>query len=674
MSTREFIIDRLLQQAADRPFKTAFTVLEDGEGASVTVSYAALATRVRALASALLCKQLSGKTVVMVYQDILEFIVAFLACQYNGIIAVPVAPPKGKKRVSKLVSILQDAGAATVLCTEDLVSSLEEIIPALDIDSKLDIIATNLAVVEAVAQAAPVFNETAFIQYTSGSTGNPKGVVVSARNLWHNQQLLQSAFGCTEDSVILSWLPFHHDMGLTGNILHSIYTGCTCVLMSPLHFIQKPVRWLKAIAQYKVTHSGGPNFAYNLCVERVSAEEASQIDLSSWVVAYNGSEPVRHETLRRFSQHFEASGFQHNAFCPCYGLAEATLLVTAHKKQSSPVAIYFKRELQAEGHIVLCDESDAEAVAIVSSGSAVPGMEVRIIRAHEQEICGELEEGEICISGDSVTQGYWNKDNTEFFYQYEGRKFLRTGDLGFIYNNRLFVHGRLKEMLIIRGRNFYPHDIEEIIAGADNSIEANGVAVFSVGDDESFVVVAEIKRGVVKELQPEAIFQNITNEVAASFGISPYDIVLTTPMGIPRTTSGKLQRLQCRDLYTQQAFTVIASRRTLPVEILAPDGDADLRDAVLERPDYGSIKKYLFQLIGSKLRNPVVLTDSSELSETGLDSLRIMELINTINHDLDINLDASKLFQAGSLRGLITTLENILWLKTKQPFGSEITI
>jgi len=670
MSTKGNIVGRLLEQAAARPGKTAFIVLTDGAGAEQKISYAALAARVQALAARPSVAGLRGACVLLVYQDVLEFIVAFLACQYAGVIAVPVACPNGRKRAARLAAIIADAGATTILCTSDLTALPE------GLDEKFQVIATDKADDGVPGLPAhPRTNDTAFIQYTSGSTGQPKGVVVRASSLWHNQQLLQKAFGCTPASVILSWLPFHHDMGLTGNILHSIYTGCTCVLMSPLQFVQKPLNWLKAISTYKVTHSGGPNFAYSLCAERIGPADMAGLDLSSWAVAYNGSEPIRQETIRRFSQQFGPAGFSLNAYTTCYGLAEATLLVSAHKRDGAPGTLFFQRGLESDNRIVLCGADEPEAVAVVSSGSVVDGMELRIVSARDGCVCNELEEGEICIAGESVTEGYWNRDNSDYFYTIDGRSFLRTGDLGFTLDNELYVHGRLKEMLIVRGRNFYPQDIEEAIANADESIEPNGVAVFGkAAMGEAFVVVAEIRRNAVHKLDAAAVFSRIENEVAASFGISPYDIILTTPMGIPRTTSGKLQRLHCRMLYADGGFTVLAARRASMNENTM--SDASLLEAVRDRPDYTNLKNYLAGAIASKLPagTRADLDDATPLADTGLDSLRMMELINTINHDLNITIDAGRVLQADTVEGLVKLVETVLWLKNKQPFGSEITI
>ncbi len=327
------IIDRLIQHTGTFPQKTVFITPGNEETEEIRVTYQELATRVTGLAIQLMDQQLTGTRALLVYQDVMEFIIAFLACQYAGIIAVPVPYVKGTKQFIRLTGIMEDAQAGVVLCAGRSIAFLQKGLHDYLSLHQTGIISTDI---ESSSTLLPftrgtVYNEIAFIQYTSGSTGRPKGVVVSHRNLLHNQQLIKDTFNGDEHAVIFSWLPFHHDMGLIGNILHTIYVGCTGVLMSPFHFVQKPARWLEAITTYRVTHSGAPNFAYDLCVNKIAQEDLSRFELSSWKVAFNGSEPVRFDTLQRFASFFKPAGFSAHSFFPCYGLAEATLLVSGGK-------------------------------------------------------------------------------------------------------------------------------------------------------------------------------------------------------------------------------------------------------------------------------------------------------------------------------------------------------
>ncbi|SEP46649.1 Acyl-CoA synthetase (AMP-forming)/AMP-acid ligase II [Niastella yeongjuensis] len=670
------IVDYLFHHADDFPAKSAFTILQE-DGSERTIKYRELAAAVKTLAAQWKRESLAGTNVLLIYQDIPEFIIAFLACQYAGIIAVPVPYLKGTKRVARLLGIMEDAQAAAVFCTLDSVPHLERELTANA--PAIRIIPTSIsdAINSDGDTVAAQPNEISFIQYTSGSTGSPKGVVVTAQNLLHNQQLIKNTFGCDRDAVIFSWLPFHHDMGLIGNILHTVYVGCRCVLMSPYHFIQTPLKWLKAISHYRVTHSGAPNFAYDLCVEKIPPAELQELDLSSWRVAYNGSEPVRYTTLQRFAAYFEPAGFKPEVFYPCYGLAEATLLVAGIKESGSAATIAIEKEQVAGNSIRLTNKSDAQAQIIVTSGSVPEGMEVRIIAPGDGKTCGELEEGEICISGDSVTRGYWNKDNSSTFYRLDQRQFLRTGDLGFFYNGQLFVRGRLTDMLIIRGRNIYPYDIEQLVAGCDAAVETNGVAAFCVDKPGGeLVIVAEIKRAFVQQLNTAALIATIARAVSGTFGTAVHDILLLAPLGIPRTTSGKLQRVKCREFYQAGDFNPIASLLAMEGKNNMPAKKPFSSAGMLQQPNAASIKKYLIGIIGSTLGNLPTdeLQDTTELTQIGIDSLKATELINMINRDLSIHIDVANVFGDNRIAGLVNTIEQLLWLKNEQSSGEEITI
>lgn len=674
------IIDYLIRHSYAFPNKHAFTILSSEGDAPRKITYRELETSVKQVAIRLSDKHLKCKTVLLVYQDMLAFIVAFLACEYAGIIPVPVPYAKGSKQLLRINGIITDAQTDTILCTAATVAHLKEELNSALSAGNLQLIITDDTVADEGdhLNILPAYTAISFIQYTSGSVGNPKGVIVTSDNLLHNQQLIQRTFGCNEDSVIFSWLPFHHDMGLIGNVLHTIYAGCTCILMSPLHFIQKPKAWLEGLTAYKVTHSGAPNFAYDLCVDRIPVSEQTLIDLSSWKVAYNGSEPVHAATMQRFIDHFQPAGFNAHAFMPCYGLAEATLLVTGTKSEPAPLTVYIDKEAAAHGKIQLADIENEEAKAVVSSGRLADGMQVKIVALQDQRECGELEQGEICISGPSVTSGYWNKDNHDLFYEYNGEKFLRTGDLGFLYKSALFVHGRVKEMLIVRGKNYYPYDIEQLVGGGIDAIESNGVAVFAIDDEAAIVVVVEIKRTHINNIALEAVIAAIDKQVTGQFGISPHDIVLTSPLGIPRTTSGKIQRIKCRTYYLDRTFNVIASKAGLADKYLKKERNPLLLSQVMQHAGYVSIKAYVIDMIEAKTGKllPVTLNDETDITALGVDSLRAMELINLINLELSIHLDATKIYQHNTLSALCKAIEALLWLKTGtvQTFGKEIAI
>jgi acyl-CoA synthetase (AMP-forming)/AMP-acid ligase II/acyl carrier protein len=669
------IINILMVHALRYPEKNAFIYLSDGTNATRIVTYGELMSRVRLLTLFLSGKELYNNRVMLVYQDTIEFIIAFLACQYAGVIPVPVFFNRSSKLAERLTNIIVDAEVGTV-CT---VSELSELLQQ-TITTPVDIITTDKLSQQQEENLPPVpsYNNISFIQYTSGSTGTPKGVVISSRNLLHNQALITKAFRGNKNSVILSWLPFHHDMGLIGNILHTIYLGCTGVLMSPLHFMQSPVSWLKAVTKYKVTHSGGPNFAFDLCVDKISPAEIANLDLSSWILAFNGAEPVRADTISRFTSCFSPAGFSARSFYPCYGLAEATLMVSGGKTDAqAPQIIYIDNAALHGGKIILHEEKKPSSIALVSAGKICDGMDVKIINKDTQLPVAELEQGEVCIAGDSVTAGYWKKDNSKFFYEIDGQHFLRTGDIGFLYGDELFINGREKEMLIVRGANYYPYDIEKLVADAHPDIVKNGVAVCSIDDyDERIVVIAEIKRTAIKGLNAEELMHVVNTTVSGTLGIPLYDIVLITPLGIPRTTSGKLQRLKCKEYYLQRKFNIIRTGNTVEKRAYNDVDVGILLDTALKKADYNSIRDYLAGVIYSRanVRITGIQDENRGLNEIGLDSLRAMDLMNTISKDLNINIDASKAFQQYTLSELVGVIESMLWLKKEHNLEKGIVI
>ncbi|MGB8192326.1 MAG: AMP-binding protein [Chitinophagaceae bacterium] len=670
------IVSYLAEHSRMHPHKPAFIVLEDGADIERQVSYTQLNESVKALASRLIQKNWQGQQAILLYYDVIDFIVAFLACQYAGITAVPVFFSNAAKQKARLDGILNDSGAHIILSTGHSGSGAGKLQEDIFQNSSIEWLFTDEDAPRAGNVYQPADNsQPAFIQYTSGSTGNPKGIIITAANLLANQRSISDTFGCNSDSVIFSWLPFYHDMGLIGNLLHALYVGCTCIVMSPLQFVQDPKKWLRAISKYKVTHSGGPNFAYDLCVSRISPEQVNDLDLSSWKVAYNGSEPVRADTMQQFSERFSFIGFNENAFVTCYGLAEATLLVAGVKKDNTaPRVIAVNTDSNSTDRIQLVDSSTAGARKMVSSGKLAAGVEVKIFGCGSQAD-RELREGEICIAGDNVTQGYWNKKDKDLFVNIGSRRFLRTGDTGFFYNNELYISGRIKEMLVVRGRNIYPYDIEQSVYKAVDGVSANGVAVFGRAElEDELVVVAELTKAALIGQQYARIIEQISNEVIAAAGITPYDIILTKPLAIPRTTSGKLQRVKCREQYEQQTFPAAASK--LQSSSFTRLRDPLLKQAVLLNMDSDAVEKYLFDLISSKVPHfsQAHIEHAAELTEIGLDSIKAMELINTISKELDITVDISRVFRGNTFGSLVSLIESTLWLKNNQLSGKEIII
>ncbi|HEV7786800.1 MAG TPA: fatty acyl-AMP ligase, partial [Thermoanaerobaculia bacterium] len=447
---RQILTEALRETAVSRPGQIAFTFLDEA-GAATDLSYADLDRRALAIAARLQELGGAGQRALLLYPPGLEFVAAFLGCLYGGVVAVPAYPPTSERTLPRLLAIAQDARPVLALTTSarlDKLQTLAARLPGFDSLAwvETDRIAADLAGAWRDPQPGP--DTLAFLQYTSGSTAAPKGVMVSHGNLFHNEEMIRRAFGQSADSVIVGWLPLYHDMGLIGNVLQPLYLGAHCILQTPATFLQRPLSWLAAISRYRATTSGAPNFAYDLCVRRIGAEQRAGLDLASWEVAFNGAEPVRPDTLERFAAAFAPQGFRRKAFYPCYGLAEATLFVSGGGKGALPV-------VEAAG-----------ARGLVGCGRPWMDQRLAVVDPESGRPVSDGQEGEIWISGPSVAQGYWGQPEAterDFRARLAGDPadagegpFLRTGDLGFLRGGELFVTGRLKDLIIVRGRNHYP--------------------------------------------------------------------------------------------------------------------------------------------------------------------------------------------------------------------------
>ncbi|RLS80683.1 MAG: aminotransferase class I/II-fold pyridoxal phosphate-dependent enzyme, partial [Planctomycetota bacterium] len=565
------IVDLLRQRAAYRPHDRAFTFLVDGEHEELNITYAQLDRKARAVGAWLMDKGMVGKRVLLLYPSGLDFIAAFMGCLYGGAIAVPAYPPRKNRSVERIEAIAVDADASVALTTRDVLDrfdSLRAAAPSLEhliwkVDSELE-----PSWAERWDRPDIDGDTLAFLQYTSGSTGTPKGVMLSHENLLHNSLRIMQAFEITRSQSGVFWLPSFHDMGLIGGILVPLYGGKFNVLMSPVAFLQKPLRWLQAISRYRATISGGPNFAYELCVRKTTPEQRATLDLSSWSLAFNGAEPVRAETIDAFCEAFAPSGFRREAFFPCYGLAESTLMVTGGMKFEQPVIRSFDATSIETGTAQQRPAKAAGARRLVGSGRELDGQDVLIVDPHTSEALPPGRVGEIWVSGPSVAQGYWNRsdesaatfgamiaqpdddDDTGAVAKWRPNPgpYLRTGDLGFFDSGELFVTGRLKDLIIIRGRNHYPQDLEHTVEEASDLIRAGSVAAFAVDvdDRERVVVVAEIERGKRDPHEIAAAFEAIRSKLARDHEVAAEGIVLVRPNSVPKTSSGKIQRHACK--------------------------------------------------------------------------------------------------------------------------------
>ncbi|MEM9905984.1 MAG: fatty acyl-AMP ligase, partial [Cyanobacteria bacterium P01_D01_bin.44] len=555
-------VDLLELRAHEQPDSLAYTFLNHGETHGETedsrLSYRELSERVKAIAARLQSIQATGERALLLYPPGLDFVAAFLGCLYAGVIAVPAYPPRKNQNLSRLQTIVADSQASVLLTTDAYLNRINQWLAQESQFSDLHWLATDTIDVAPPSDWQRLeikSDQLAFLQYTSGSTGEPKGVMVTQGNLMHNSAAIHWCFGHDAVSRGVIWLPPYHDMGLIGGVLQPLYGGFPVVLMSPVDFLQKPMRWLRAISHYGATTSGGPNFAYDLCVRRLKPEQLTDLDLSSWQVAFTGAEPVRAETLDQFAQTFEPFGFRREAFYPCYGMAETTLIVSGGDHKTAPVLKTIETDPLERHQVVDCQHQNREGVQTVTGcGQSLPDQIVAIVNPDTLLPCSPDQVGEVWVAGPSIAQGYWNKpQETQAAFGHRlsdtgNIPFLRTGDLGFLDNDELFITGRIKDIIIIRGQNYYPQDIELTVENSHPALRLNSGAVFSVTDkgQERLVVVHEVERTYLRKLDVPTVTGNIRQAVAANHNLQTYATILVKPGSIPKTSSGKIRRRACK--------------------------------------------------------------------------------------------------------------------------------
>ena len=648
------LVEVLRWRAAQQGAQEAFLYLADGEIEIARLSYAELDRKSRAIAAALQARNLTGERVLLIYPSGLEFIAALLGCLYAGVVAVPSYPPKSEDRFSVLAPICRDARPAAVLTQG--VRPRRERDAALPSVGPIPWIATDeidLHLAEQWQSPALAPNDLAFLQFTSGSTSVPRGVRVTHSSLLHNEEMIRLAFGQSARSVIVGWLPLYHDMGLIGNVLHSLYVGARCVLMSPLAFLQRPVRWLNAITRYRATTSGGPDFAYSLCARRISPAQREELDLSSWSLAFTGAEPVRAETLDQFSRAFAPHGFHAASFYPCYGLAEATLFVSG----GQPGAPGRRLEVAAaalERNEVEPAIPGAPARLLTGCGAPWLGQQVAIVDPETARECPPRRIGEIWVAGPSVADGYWNR-NEESLAVFGARlkngegPFLRTGDLGFFADGHLFVTGRLKDLVIVRGRNHYPQDLEWTSQESHPALRTQGTAAFSVEVDreERLVIVQEI--GPRQTAAVETAGVAVRTAVAEAHGIAPYEVILIRSGTLPRTSSGKVRRRACRDAYREGVLEAVWRSGPDLVGVELSDSGPELLTIAIELGADGrrqAVEAVLRDEIARRLGMPhMEVALGRTLWELGLDSLAMAALHNSVAARTGVQLTARELFE-----------------------------
>ena len=626
------LVELLRWRAETQPNKRAYTYLKDGENKEIQLTYGELDKRARAIAVSLQQKGLTGERALLLYPPGLDYISGFFGCLYAGVIAVPAYPPdpnRLNRSLPRLQAIVNDAEATIALTTDSIyymikmlklgskfTSTFDKLPVFRKFKTSMKYFATSKGAIvksrelgdldwvstDSIASGLadewknpPIDSETiAFLQYTSGSTGTPKGVILTHENLLHNSEIIKNSTAFSDHAEGVFWLPIYHDMGLIGGVLQPLYREMPSTLMSPLAFLQRPLRWLEVISKLndREVASAAPNFAYELCIKKATPEKVKQLNLSHWTYALSGAEPVRHQTLERFAEIFKPAGFKKSAFYPAYGLAEATLLVTASDFHKPPVNIALDKELLKKNKIQDVPSDAPEAQIIVSCGKNQPTQETIIVNPEKLILCTENEIGEIWVKGKSVSRGYYRREDEtrETFQNYladtgEG-PFLRTGDLGFIRNDEVFITGRVKDLIIIRGTNHYPQDIEVTVEQCHPEIRPGCAAAFTVdaNDQEQLVVVLEIRHN--KNVDFDAIIQSVRQAISEDHDLQAYSIVLIKARTINKTSSGKIQRRATRQDFLDNKLSVLAqwesSTDTLPIVSISEEDDFMLKTDELE--------------------------------------------------------------------------------------------
>ncbi len=625
-----------------------------------------------------------GQRVLLVYPPVLDFVIGFFGCLYAGATAVPAFPPRKNRKGQRIHGIAKDCQAHLALTNEYVRQQIEGDSNWVEWESVSIIATDSLAQDYSSLWKNPKLasDDLAVLQYTSGSTGQPKGVMLSHGNLVRNTELIMVAFETSRKSVGVSWLPTYHDMGLVGGVLESVFIGRPVVLMSPMAFLQKPIRWFRTISRYKATTSGGPNFAYQLCVDKIADEDLAGIDLSSWGTAFNGAEPVRAATLKQFTERFTQVGFNSDAFLPCYGMAETTLIVTGGPQCEPPVIRTFESESLDQQRVVACAPDCSSARELVASGRILPGEKLLIVDPETRSVLDKDCIGEIWISSSSVGKGYWEREEiTQENFQAMTSDglgpFLRTGDLGFVYEGQLFVAGRLKDMIIVRGVNRYPQDIEQTVELAHEIMQSGLIAAFAdtAEDRERLIVAAEVPTRR-EEIDWDEVIVAVRRAVAQQHELPPEAVVLVRFGTLPRTSSGKIQRHACRDEFSRGSLKIVAQWKAWEIDLpesepmiaassFRPSGNgqpviADSPETEAQ-PDHEIVDIVMdaIRSVAQERAKQLDLTTNIVL-DLGLDSLERMQIAHTLEQTFDGRFPEHVLQDIETVREVAMAIERYL--------------
>jgi acyl-CoA synthetase (AMP-forming)/AMP-acid ligase II/acyl carrier protein len=657
------LVELLRYRALHQPNKTAFTYLKNEEGLESTLTYQQLDAKARTIAVYLQNISTPGERVLLLYPPGLDYIAAFFGCLYAELIAIPLYAPRNNRNMSRIQSIMEDSQAQIALTNNQSLINVQTLLNHAPDLKKLQWLATdkideNLADKwdsKSVSSAS-----IAYLQYTSGSTSTPKGVMISHENALCNSAEIAISWGTGTDSILVSWLPHFHDFGQIYGVIQPIYNGFPCIFMSPASFTQKPIRWLKAISDYKATHSGAPNFAYDLCADKIKLEQRENLDLSSWEVAINGAEPVIKQTLEKFYQAFAPYGFRWSTFYPGYGLAEATLKVSSARKKNSPTILTIQADSLANNLIVEASEYEPLARTLVGCGSTVLNAKVVIVDTESLTQSPSGQVGEIWVSGPSIAQGYWGRleETQRTFGAYltdtgEG-PFLRTGDLGFLKDDELFITGRIKDLIVIRGSNHYPQDIELTVEQSHPSLRSGYSAAFSIdqNDQERLVIACEIERSYLRKLDTDEVIQAIRKAVSQEHELEIYAVLLLKTASIPKTSSGKIQRQACRTQFLNNQLNVVREWQDKSNEQVINEGKSPMQNNLSQIIKLG-IQDWLISWIAKERKLAITeIAPNQSLTYYGLNSLDSMNLLGDLETWLGYSIVPDWLWDSPSIDAL----------------------
>lgn len=657
------LLELLEHRALKQPNDNAYTFLTDGENNEEKLTYKELYDKAISLAIELQKHNLQGERILLLFNPGLDFIISFFACIAAGSIAIPAYPPKLNRNMVRLQTIAEDAQAKLALTTHQIHQSVDNKLQDTPILEQIQWLASDTIPNNSPSnwQRPVLYDDSiAFLQYTSGSTSAPKGVMVTHENILYNEEMIKHGFGHGKKEVVVGWLPVFHDMGLIGNVLQPIYIGAPSIFMAPNSFLQKPIRWLKTITKHKATTSGGPNFAYDLCAQKITAEQKEELDLSSWKLAFCGAEPINPETAENFYQAFKSCGYKKESFYPCYGLAETTLFVTGGHKSSAPVIQKVDSTAFERNRIEKATKNSKKTQTLVGCGRTWLDQKIKIVDPATLTESPLNWVGEIWIQGPNVTRGYWNKFeltmdtfNAHFVDTKDG-PYLRTGDLGFLREDgELFITGRIKELIILNGRNYYPQDIELTVEKTCADIRQHGTAAFSIKKDnkEKLIVVAELERTSLRKFDSKKVNSKIVKAISRHHELPLAAIVYIKTGTLPMTSSGKIQRNRCQHMYLNNELNIVAQWDNSQVLHIDPKDEKKIKLPSTDT-EVALVKMY------KKLLNTKSISIEDDLLGVGGDSIMATQALSRIEEKFNVTLTFQELFETATIELLGHTIED----------------